>query len=53
MMSLSLCLVTYLRHAKTAAWIEVPFGLEHLSNPRHIVLDGGPHPHSKGEGKGI
>ena len=40
--------------AKTAAPIELPFGLSTQVGPGNHVLDGGPDPHGKGnfEGKG-
>jgi len=36
--------------AKMAKWIEVPFGLKILGDPRNIVLDRGLDPLWRGEG---
>jgi len=36
-------------HGKTAARIEVLFGVETLGDPRNIVLDGGLQPRGEGE----
>jgi len=35
-------LFVHLHHAKTAAWIEVLFGVDTLRKPRNFVIDRGP-----------
>jgi len=45
----SVCLsVTFVRRAKTAEPIEMPFALWTLVGPRNHILDGGPYPLSEG-----
>jgi len=47
---LSVCLsITLVSSVKTAAPIEMPFGLETQVGPRNHVLDGSPDPHGKGQ----
>ena len=46
----SLCRsVRVVSHAKTAETIEMPFGLRTRVGPKYYVLDGGQHPHEKGQ----